>query len=229
MVSAPSMSASVAQTCGSFGPFQSYGSLRNASAMSMVAKYWVSSGWPLMPVKSRCHSSMSSRIARYEPIWRSSSSSVQLLAVVVHGGVLLEPLRAPWSSPPGRPARRAGRSPTGRSPRRRRRTAAATGRCWRRRCSCPSGGRRCGRTSGRAAPRPRARPRPARRSARSAPSSSGSPHSRVCARPIWSSAPPAASMPTMPGWTGSMLASSSSGPVSWPAASIVKCGKAQTQ
>ena len=34
----PSMSVSVAQMCGAFGPSQSYGSFRNASAISGVAK-----------------------------------------------------------------------------------------------------------------------------------------------------------------------------------------------
>ena len=63
MVSAPSISDSVAVTCVALGPSQSYGSLRNASVMSMVAKFAVSSGWPLMPEKSRFHSSISSRIA----------------------------------------------------------------------------------------------------------------------------------------------------------------------
>ena len=43
-ISVGSMSASVAQTWTGFGPSQSYGSFRNASVTSMVAKWVVSSG-----------------------------------------------------------------------------------------------------------------------------------------------------------------------------------------
>ena len=56
------MSASVEQMIGCFGPSQSYGSLRNASATSIVAKLSVSSGCALIPQKSRFHSSISVRI-----------------------------------------------------------------------------------------------------------------------------------------------------------------------
>jgi hypothetical protein len=62
IVSAASMSASVEQTIDAFGPSQSYGSFRNASVTSIVQKWSVSSGWALMPQKSRFHSSISSRI-----------------------------------------------------------------------------------------------------------------------------------------------------------------------
>ena len=58
--------------------------------------------------------------------------------------------------------------------------------------------------------------------------SAGSPHTREWTRPVWSSAPPPASMPTMPGNCGSMLPASSSGPGVGSAASIVKCGNAHT-
>ena len=90
------MSASVAQTCGAFGPFQSYGSLRRASATSAVAKWLVSSGWPLMPVKSRCqvvdqvpHGEVHAELA-LEQLGRE-----QLAVVVDAAAVLLEPLAAP--------------------------------------------------------------------------------------------------------------------------------------
>jgi hypothetical protein len=58
--------------------------------------------------------------------------------------------------------------------------------------------------------------------------SAGSPQARLCRRPTWSKPPPAASMPTMPGYCGSTLENSASGPLPWLANSSEKCGNAQT-
>ncbi len=58
--------------------------------------------------------------------------------------------------------------------------------------------------------------------------SAGSPQVRLCGLPIWSKPPPAASMPTMPGYRGSMLENSARGPLPWVANSIEKCGNAHT-
>ncbi len=59
--------------------------------------------------------------------------------------------------------------------------------------------------------------------------SARSPQARAWTRPIWSRAPPPASMPTMPGNCGSMLATISSGPGVASAASMVKCGNVHTE
>lgn len=58
--------------------------------------------------------------------------------------------------------------------------------------------------------------------------SAGSPQVRLCLRPTWSKPPPAASMPTMPGYCGSIFENKASGPLPWLANSSEKCGNAQT-